>query len=91
MALGIDEEQMQPLWHDFEEMPHPTSWATARAEVQLPALCGAHRAGRFTPQEVRIMVVDFRRAIFDSVPPEYRLGYSVSFDSTEGGRSPRSP
>jgi S-DNA-T family DNA segregation ATPase FtsK/SpoIIIE len=38
---------------------------------------------RFTPQEVRIMAVDFRRAIFDSVPKEYRLGYSVSADSTK--------
>lgn len=34
----------------------------------------------YTPSEARIMLVDYRRELYDSVPEEYRLGYAVAVD-----------
>jgi len=84
VAIGLDEERMQPVWHDFDEMPHLTVMGDNRSGKTNFLRYLAHAVtGRFTPQEVRIMVVDFRRAIFDWVPADYRLGYSISIDSTK--------
>ena len=51
-----------------------------------------------TPQQARIMAVDYRRDLFDEIPEAYRLGYSVSPDSTKAtaaealaGLKPRVP
>src|SRR5205823_5000288 len=33
---------------------------------------------RYTPDEARIMLVDLRRELYETVPEEYRLGYAVS-------------
>lgn len=83
LAIGIDEERMQPVWHDFEETPHLTIMGDSRGgKTNLLRYVARTVAGRFTPQEARIMVVDFRRAIFDSVPDDYLMGYSVSAEST---------
>jgi S-DNA-T family DNA segregation ATPase FtsK/SpoIIIE len=37
---------------------------------------------RYSPKDAKIMAVDYRRDLFDSVPEDYRLGYSVSMDTT---------
>jgi S-DNA-T family DNA segregation ATPase FtsK/SpoIIIE len=36
---------------------------------------------RYTPEEARIMVVDYRRELVEAVPDEYRLGHAVSIDA----------
>lgn len=34
----------------------------------------------YTPDQGRLMLVDFRREMYETVPEEYRLGYAVSAD-----------
>ncbi|MFI5843128.1 type VII secretion protein EccCa [Catenuloplanes sp. NPDC051500] len=84
VPLGLDEAQMLPYWHDFDELPHLTALGDAQAgKTNLLRHIARSVVGRFGPSEARIMFVDYRRQLFDAVPPEYRLGYSVSADSTK--------
>ncbi|SNY69816.1 type VII secretion protein EccCa [Paractinoplanes atraurantiacus] len=99
VALGLDEERMQPVWHDFAELPHLTVLGDEQSG-KSSVLRHLARAvmDRYTPAQARIMLVDYRRTLFDMVPEEYRLGYSVSADSTRAtvadavlGLQPRMP
>ncbi|OKI85866.1 type VII secretion protein EccCa [Micromonospora sp. CB01531] len=84
IAIGMEEAQMQPLWHDFSELPHLTVLGDAESgKTNLLRHVARSVIARYSPDEARIMFVDFRRQLFDSVPAEYRLGYSVSNDSTK--------
>jgi S-DNA-T family DNA segregation ATPase FtsK/SpoIIIE len=82
LSIGLDEEHMAPVWHDFETVPHLTVMGDARSgKSNLLRHVATSLIQRFTPKEVRIMGVDLRRDLFDVIPEEYRLGYSVSTDS----------
>jgi S-DNA-T family DNA segregation ATPase FtsK/SpoIIIE len=99
VALGIDETQLQPVWHDFRSMPHLTVLGDNESgKSNLLKLIARSITERLSPTEAKIMVVDYRRQLFDAVPEEYRLGYSVSMDSTKAtaidavsGLQPRMP
>jgi S-DNA-T family DNA segregation ATPase FtsK/SpoIIIE len=83
VAFGLDEERMAPVWHHFGEVPHLTVLGDVESGKSnllrhlIRSICG-----RFSPEEARIMLVDYRRALFDAIPAEYRLGYSVSAETT---------
>jgi S-DNA-T family DNA segregation ATPase FtsK/SpoIIIE len=83
VPLGLSEERMEPVWHDFEELPHLTVLGDRESgKTNLLRYVAQAVTSRFTPKQARIMAVDFRRRLFDVVPDEYRLGYSISIDST---------
>ncbi|MFJ1751863.1 type VII secretion protein EccCa [Kitasatospora sp. NPDC088134] len=81
IALGLEDTAIAPLWHDFEESPHllvvgdSESGKTNLLRLVVDAVTTA-----YTPAEARIMLVDFRRGLYESVPEEYRLGYAVAVD-----------
>ena len=99
IALGIDEAGMQPVWHDFADLPHLTALGDSESgKTNLLRHLARSVQARYTPAEARIMIVDYRRQLFDAVPEAYRLGYSVSADSTKAivadavaGLTPRMP
>ncbi|MEU4240064.1 type VII secretion protein EccCa [Actinoplanes sp. NPDC026619] len=83
VPLGLDETALQPYWHDFAELPHLTGLGDNESgKTNLLRHLARSIVARFGPDEARIMLVDYRRQLFDAVPAEYRLGYSVSVDST---------
>ncbi|MFD0786224.1 FtsK/SpoIIIE domain-containing protein, partial [Micromonospora azadirachtae] len=90
---------MQPVWHDFGDVPHLTVLGdTESGKTNMLRHLARAVMARYTPAEARIMIVDYRRQLFDSVAQEYRLGYSVSTDSTRetvadavAGLGPRMP
>ncbi|MFF5073470.1 type VII secretion protein EccCa [Micromonospora olivasterospora] len=83
IALGVDEDQLAPVWHDFRAMPHLTVLGdTESGKTNLLRLVAQAIVASHTPAQARIMAVDYRRQLFDDVPAAYRLGYSVSPDST---------
>ncbi|MFD5918602.1 type VII secretion protein EccCa [Kitasatospora sp. NPDC058201] len=81
VPLGLEDTAIAPLWHDFEESPHllvvgdSESGKTNLLRLMIKAITTA-----YTPAEARIMLIDFRRDLYDSLPEEYRLGYAVSVD-----------
>jgi S-DNA-T family DNA segregation ATPase FtsK/SpoIIIE len=81
VALGIEEQELAPLWHDFEESPHLIVAGDAETgKTNLLKLLTKAVMQRYSPAQARVMLVDYRRELFDAVPEEYRLGYAVSVD-----------
>ncbi|MFI7098954.1 type VII secretion protein EccCa [Streptomyces sp. NPDC050161] len=81
VPLGLEDQRLEPLWHDFESSPHLIVIGDAETgKTNLLSLICRAVAGRYTPDEGRIMLVDFRRTLGACVPEESRLGYAVSTD-----------
>ncbi|MEV7289972.1 type VII secretion protein EccCa [Streptomyces sp. NPDC093252] len=81
MPIGLEENELGTAWHDFSEMPHLVTFGdTESGKTNLLRVITRSITERFTPAEARILVVDFRRTLVESVPEEYRLGHAVSLD-----------
>jgi len=84
VVIGVDEQRIAPLWHDFGEVSHLTVLGDAQSgKSNLIRYLARSLVSRFTPDQVRILLVDYRRDLFEHVPAAYRLGYSVSQESTK--------
>ncbi|MFG2945817.1 type VII secretion protein EccCa [Streptomyces adustus] len=82
LPLGLDEEQLAPVWHDFSRTPHLVAVGdTESGKTNLLRLVARAVTERYTPAEARVLVVDYRRELVDAVPAEYQLGHAVSVDS----------
>ncbi|WP_407916403.1 type VII secretion protein EccCa [Kitasatospora sp. NE20-6] len=81
IPLGVEETQIAPFWHDFEESPHLLVIGDSESgKTNLLKLVTKAVVTAYQPAEARIMLVDFRRELYESVPEEYRLGYAVGVD-----------
>lgn len=82
IPLGLDEEKLAPVWHDFARTPHLVAVGdTESGKTNLLRLVAKAVTSRYTAAEARVLVVDYRRELVDAVPPEYQLGHAVSVDS----------
>ena len=83
VALAIEESRLEPVWHDFAETPHLTVLGdTESGKTNLLRLVLRAITTTTTPDDARVLVVDWRRQLFDEVPEGRRLGYAVSSDTT---------
>lgn len=82
IPLGVEEETMGTLWHDFSTSPHLIVVGDAESgKTNLLRLTAKAITDRYTPAEARIMVIDYRRELVEAVPDAYRLGHAVSLDA----------
>ena len=82
MALGIDDVELAPLWHDFDASPHLLIFGDAETgKTNLLRHIARSVAAHHTSEEARVMFGDFRRELRDSIPPEYQLEYAVGADA----------
>ncbi|MFJ8754203.1 type VII secretion protein EccCa [Streptomyces sp. NPDC102441] len=81
MAIGLDENDLAPVWHDFAENPHMIVVGDSECgKTNLLRVIAKNITERYTPAEARIMTVDYRRELVEAVPEAYRLGNAVSLD-----------
>lgn len=81
VALGLEDQRLEPVWHDFGVDPHLIVVGDDESGRTNLLRHLAHAiTTRYTPAQARVMTVDFRRRLHDSVPPAYRLGYAVTPD-----------
>ncbi|GGR83643.1 type VII secretion protein EccC [Streptomyces humidus] len=81
VALGVEEDRLAPAWHDFAEHPHLVVVGDSETgKTNLLRLVAKGITERYTPEEARVLVVDYRRELVEAVPQEYRLGHAVSVD-----------
>lgn len=79
--LGLEETELGTAWHDFSELPHLVLFGDSEVgKTNFLRLMAQHIVRSFTPQEARVLVVDYRRQLVEAVPEEYRLGHAVSVD-----------
>ncbi|HET6857951.1 MAG TPA: type VII secretion protein EccCa, partial [Streptomyces sp.] len=81
IAIGLDENELAPVWHDFAEHPHMIVVGDSESgKTNLLRVIAKGITDRYTPAEARIMTVDYRRELVETVPEAYRLGHAVSLD-----------
>ncbi len=82
LPLGLDQDGLEPVWHDFSRTPHLIAVGdTESGKTNLLRRVAAGITSRYTPAEAKIIVVDYRRELVDAVPEEYRIGHVVSLDN----------
>ncbi|MFD8586576.1 type VII secretion protein EccCa [Streptomyces californicus] len=81
LPLGLEGGQLDVMWHDFAQTPHLLVVGDAETgKTNLLRTVCRTVAERYTPDEARILLIDYRRGLLESVPESHRLGYAVSVD-----------
>ncbi|MEU7476482.1 type VII secretion protein EccCa [Lentzea sp. NPDC042327] len=82
VCLGLDEQRLNPVWHDFNAIPHLFVMGDAETgKTNALRLVIRSIVEGFPPGEAKILVADSRRDLDDMVPDEYRIGHVVSSDA----------
>ncbi|MFJ4471704.1 type VII secretion protein EccCa [Streptomyces sp. NPDC089424] len=82
LPLGIDQDALEPVWHDFSRTPHLIVVGdTESGKTNLLRRITEGVTARYAPNEAKIIVVDYRRTLVDAVPEEYRIGHVISLDN----------
>ncbi|OZM70829.1 secretion protein EccC [Amycolatopsis antarctica] len=82
ICLGQEEQRLNPVWHDFNAVPHLFMLGDAETgKTNALRLVMRSIVEGNTPAEAKILLGDSRRDLDDVVPEEYRIGYAVSTDA----------
>jgi len=79
IPIGIDEATLSPVLLDFEADPHFLVFGdTECGKSNLLRLVAESIADRYTPQQARLIFIDYRRSLLDSAELENQIGYATS-------------
>ncbi|MFF5212392.1 type VII secretion protein EccCa [Streptosporangium sp. NPDC000396] len=79
IPVGIDEATLMPVILDLDTDPHfIVVGDTESGKSNLLRLITEGLVARRTPQEARMIVIDYRRSLLDSAATEHRIGYAAS-------------
>lgn len=82
VAFGLDDQRLQPVWHDFGTTPHLLIFGdTETGKTNLLRLFARAITTHFTPGEAQVLLVDPRRRLQDAVPPDQLVGYTLTGDA----------
>jgi S-DNA-T family DNA segregation ATPase FtsK/SpoIIIE len=79
LPIGIAESDLNPVSIDFAAEPHALVFGDSECgkSTFLRALASTIRA-RFTPDQAKIAIIDYRRSLLGIVPPEHLFAYGAS-------------
>ncbi|WFE58401.1 type VII secretion protein EccCa [Micromonospora sp. WMMD712] len=79
LPVGIAEADLRPVVLDFATEPHLLVFGDAECGKSsfLRALA-ATVVSRFTPQQARVILVDYRRSLLGAIETEHRIGYGTA-------------
>ncbi|MEV0055533.1 type VII secretion protein EccCa [Saccharopolyspora shandongensis] len=82
VPLGLDDVELEPLWHDFDQTPHLVVFGdTESGKTNMLRYLAEAVTRRYSPEQARVLFADPRRELHDALPAEYQVGYSVTGDS----------
>jgi S-DNA-T family DNA segregation ATPase FtsK/SpoIIIE len=82
VCLGLDEQRLAPVWHDFGTVPHLMTFGdNETGKTNLLRLLLRSITARYGPDEAKIILADPRRALDGEVPATHRAGYAITGDS----------
>jgi DNA segregation ATPase FtsK/SpoIIIE, S-DNA-T family len=79
VPLGVDETRLEPVYLDFTTDPHFLAFGeseSGKTSVLRTIIRGITEA--YTPQQARIVAVDYRRTLLDAVPESHQLAYCAA-------------
>ncbi len=79
VPFGITEDSLSPVYLDFSADAHFLIFGdTECGKSNLLRLIGEGIAARYTPDEARLIFVDYRRSLLDAAGTEHNIGYAAS-------------
>ncbi|MFS8520625.1 MAG: type VII secretion protein EccCa [Micromonosporaceae bacterium] len=79
IPIGINETHLAPVYLDFATEPHLTVFGDAECgKTNLLRLIARTIASRYTPQQARLIIADYRRGLLGAVESEHLLEYAAS-------------
>jgi len=79
IPIGIDESTLSPVLLDFGADPHFMVFGdTECGKSNLLRLIAESVVQRYTPEQARLIFIDYRRSLLDSADTEHRIGYAAS-------------
>ncbi|MDM4721477.1 type VII secretion protein EccCa [Micromonospora sp. WMMA1363] len=82
LALGWDEQRLEPVWHDFARNPHLLVFGDGQTgKTNLLRLVAESIVRRYEPSEARIALADPQVALYQCTPEEYRVGYATDVEA----------
>jgi S-DNA-T family DNA segregation ATPase FtsK/SpoIIIE len=85
IGIGVDEEGLARVSVDLTGDPHLVCFADAESgKTTLLRVLARALAQRHTPQEARLVVVDYRRGLLGAAPSSHLIGYASTADAAAG-------
>ncbi|RSS78699.1 type VII secretion protein EccCa [Streptomyces sp. WAC06614] len=77
IAIGIDETNLEPVFVDFDSDPFFLVFGESESgKTALLRLIAKQITERYTPEQARIVVGDYRRTMLEAVPSSHLLEYA---------------
>ncbi|OEU92323.1 type VII secretion protein EccCa [Streptomyces oceani] len=85
IAFAIDESTLEPVYVDFETDPFFLIFGDSESgKTNLVRLLAKQITERYTPQEARIVVADYRRGLLGDVPDSHMIVYAAMSNGMSG-------
>jgi S-DNA-T family DNA segregation ATPase FtsK/SpoIIIE len=85
LVIGIAESDLLPVAVDFAADPHFLVFGDAECGKSTFLRSLAHRiVDRYSPQEARLILVDYRRSLLGTITTDHLIGYGSTATVTEG-------
>jgi len=79
IPFGMDESTLSPVMLDFAGDAHFLVFGdTECGKSNLLRLIADQLVARYTPDEAKLIFIDYRRSLLDSAETEHRIGYAAS-------------
>jgi S-DNA-T family DNA segregation ATPase FtsK/SpoIIIE len=82
LPLGIAEADLRPVTIEFGSEPHLLVYGDAECgKSSLLRSLAESITRRFTPEEARIVLIDYRRSLLGAITTEHLIGYGTAADN----------
>ncbi|WP_345463579.1 type VII secretion protein EccCa [Actinoallomurus oryzae] len=84
VPIGIDEDALAPVLLDFDAAPHFLVIGESECgKSNLLRQIASALTERYTPDEARFVVFDYRQSLLQATESEHRIGYAASVSAAE--------
>ncbi|MEU8284035.1 type VII secretion protein EccCa [Micromonospora sp. NPDC048905] len=78
LAIGVDGDRLAPIYLDFDTNPHFMVFGDAESgKTNLLRHVARSIVQRYSPDQARLILVDYRRGLLGAVEGEHLLGYGT--------------
>ncbi|MCD2192514.1 type VII secretion protein EccCa [Actinomycetospora endophytica] len=82
LPIGVDEDRLAPVLLDTSADPHLVVYADGESgKTALLRLLAHQIVTRHTPEQARLMIVDYRRGLLGAVDSEHLISYTSSAEA----------